>query len=295
MRGVGLALLALLPDMCCGTLTPSDFEQRRGKLTPTSSAEVGLEEGLLFQLFVPLAWSTRWSVNSQAYPLIVFLHGRGESGGYDVTNAQSLPSLLLTNASFSSACPFLVLAPQCPSECAFENGWPQKVLQQITGLVHRWLVPTLGADRSRVFLAGQSMGGNGAWMYAAQQPRFFAAVVVICGYVAPGLERSVADRLARTQLPVLVCHSADDSVIDVQASDMMVEALRKTQHPFVRYVRYEHAPGPPMPEYAHLIGHGSYELLFRDTGLYKWLLQQRCMRCEHPPRAFHALLSSQNS
>ena len=33
------------------------------------------------------------------------------------------------------------------------------------------------------------------------------------------------------------------------------------------YVRYANAPGPPMPEYAHLIGHGSYELAFRDATL----------------------------
>ena len=40
----------------------------------------------------------------------------------------------------------------------------------------------LRGDPTRVYLTGQSMGGHGAWMFAAQQPRFFAAVAVVCGY-----------------------------------------------------------------------------------------------------------------
>ena len=63
--GVCLALLAL-PNSCCEFLAPSDFEQRRGQLMQTSAAEVGLDGlELLFQVFVPLSWSTRWSVTSQ--------------------------------------------------------------------------------------------------------------------------------------------------------------------------------------------------------------------------------------
>ena len=42
--------------------------------------------GLDFELILPANWSP-----DQLHPVIVFLHGRGESGGFDVTNAQSLP------------------------------------------------------------------------------------------------------------------------------------------------------------------------------------------------------------
>ena len=37
-------------------------------------------------------------------------------------------------------------------------------------------------DSERVYLAGQSMGGNGAWQYLAMQPQMFAGALVICGY-----------------------------------------------------------------------------------------------------------------
>ena len=90
--------------------------------------------------------------------------------------------------------------------CAELNGWQPSILRGITALVQQYVVPSLGGhlsrpplaadtapllmnstlrytggDPSRVYLTGQSMGGNGAWVYAAQQHKLFAAVAVVCG------------------------------------------------------------------------------------------------------------------
>eukprot|EP00908_Phaeocystis_cordata_P009833 Transcript_20639.p1 GENE.Transcript_20639~~Transcript_20639.p1 ORF type:complete len:295 (-),score=82.19 Transcript_20639:332-1216(-) len=261
--------LANLPSL-------KDVEAARGALVPLRGKD------LHFELFVPKAWQP--AVPS---PVLVFLHGRGESGGFDVTNAQSLPWQLVSgnNASFASSCGFIVVVPQCPQTCASLNHWMTPTLQNVAALVHDWVVPTLGGDAHRVYLAGQSMGGHGAWIFAAQQPRLFAAVVVVCGYAQGEQEQStIAERLVRQGLGVHVYHSADDSVIPVAASDQMAEAIRRQgKHPErLAYTRYETAPGPPMPEFAHLTGHGSYELAFRDPGLWSWLLRHECSRCTRP-------------
>merc|ERR1712070_423332 len=76
-----------------------------------------------------------------------------------------------------------------------------------------------------------------------------------------------------------IVHSADDSVIPVSESDEMFQRLELSGMSTLRFDRYPHAPGPPMPRYAHLIGHGSYEIAFRDTALYDWLLTHRCTAC----------------
>ena len=121
--------------------------------------------GLKFGLFLPSKWEP--SGPSGKYPVIVFLHGRGESGGFAVTNAQSLPWLLAgNNASFASGFPFIVLAPQCPQECAMENGWQKSVQRGTAELVQEWVTTDLGGDPHRVYLTGQSMGGHGAWQSA---------------------------------------------------------------------------------------------------------------------------------
>ena len=62
--------------------------------------------------------------------------------------------------------------------------------------------------------------------------------------------------------------------------------------------RYEHAAekahvrhvrvAPPR-RFAHLTGHGSYELAFRDASLYSWLLQNECTRCAKPLAAWKPL------
>jgi len=57
----------------------------------------------------------------------------------------------------------------------------------------------------------------------------------------------------------------------------------------LEYTRYLTAPGPPMAEFAHLTGHGSYELAFRDASLYSWLLQNECTRCAKPLAAWKPL------
>ena len=122
-------------------------------------------------------------------------------------------------------------------------------------------------------LAGQSMGGNGAWlMYedrttrpemsrrtntrdafldfslkpgprrGAKYGEFFAAIVVVCGYARGHREANkVASAIANAKVPVLVVHSADDVVIPVSAADEMVQALKKHGASNVEYWRYETA------------------------------------------------------
>ena len=85
-----------------------EAEASRGSLAQLSDG------GLSFELFLPTKWrpATRW-------PVLVFLHGAGESGGFEVTNAQSLPWQLVAgnNASFAASFGFIVLVPQCPQAC----------------------------------------------------------------------------------------------------------------------------------------------------------------------------------
>ena len=273
------ALLAVASPNAAAAESLRWLRKRKGQLVEqTFHADIeGEKHTLLFELFIPNSCTgTSGAPLCAKVPVLIFLHGRGESGGYDVTNAQSLPWLLLNNKTFADSFEFVAVIPQCPGYCAELNGWQPQVLRSVTALVQQHIVTdTIGGDPSRVYLAGQSMGGNGAWIYAAQQPRLFAAVAVVCGYAQESTP--IARRLVSGQTAVLVCHSADDSVIPVGASDEMVQALTDRGQPakLLKYVRYEHAPGPPMPEFAHLIGHGSYELIFRDPSLYSWLLHHR--------------------
>ena len=173
--------------------------------------------------------------------------------------------------------PFVVIHPIAPLW-----GWPQhndKVVELVESLV-----PTAGIDRSRLYLTGQSMGGNGAWTLGMQKADMFAAVVPVCGFLLDSLvdvpfpiasdaseklKGEAATALATT--PVWAFHGANDALVYVKQSDQIIKALEETGHPATKYTRYEEAPG--LPGYGEKgAGHASYELAYATPELYEWLL-----------------------
>ena len=102
MLHVGSLLALAAPSL-------QDAEASRGTLSQLSDG------GLKFELFLPTKWRHP-AASASRWPILVFLHGAGESGGFEVTNAQSLPWQLVAgnNASFAASCGFIVLVPQCP-------------------------------------------------------------------------------------------------------------------------------------------------------------------------------------
>jgi len=243
----------------------------RGKLI-----EKETEAGLKYLLYLPVERDGK-------SPMIVFLHGRGESGGFEITKKQSLPLQLDTNSTLKQEFPFITIMPQCPRRCAHANEWLETTLRETTRLTNE-IAAKYDGDFHRISLLGQSMGGNGAWEYAAMQKNMFSAVVPICGYTRTFLydRDQLASHLYNTS--VWAFHADNDVVIPVDATDGIIHVLKqdKTRDKDTKYTRYKYAPGPPMPEFERLVGHGSYEYAFRDPDLFKWLQAQRCNKCTGP-------------
>ena len=133
----------------------------------------------------------------------------------------------------------------------------------MTGAIDQ-TITEFGADARRVYLAGVSMGGFGAWHFASQHPRRFAAVVSICGgspVVSGDRFGTVARGVGRT--PVWVFHGAEDRIVPVSESRRMVEALRAVEGSRVRY-----------SEYAG-VGHNVWMNALAEPGLLPWLFEQR--------------------
>lgn len=144
-------------------------------------------------------------------------------------------------------------------------------------------------DPTRILLTGQSMGGGGLYRYAMARPRLFAALVPVCAAIRPTAELASgvcceAGPAGGCCPPLWAFHGKNDGSVTVEATDEMVELLNGLKRgQLVKYTRYDWAPPPPMPEYASMEGHGSYELAYRDAALYSWLLEQRCALCKGPP------------
>lgn len=77
-------------------------------------------------------------------------------------------------------------------------------------------------DARRIYLMGNSMGGEGTWHLAARAPQLWAAVAPAAGAIDP--QRYPYNALG--ELPVLAIHGQRDPIVSYDASRTMVERLK---------------------------------------------------------------------
>ena len=156
--------------------------------------------------FDPASASKRW-------PLIVFLHGKGECGTEG--SKQTAQGLIAAAQLNAAGWPAIIIAPQ---KQAFDGQWAQD-----EPYVMACLDATLAVERvdpARVYLTGLSQGGAGAWAIGASRGDRFAAIAPICGYGDPAL---IAGKL--TAMPIWAFHGLRDDVVPPAQSQAMVAAV----------------------------------------------------------------------
>lgn len=183
----------------------------------------------------------------EAWPVLLFLHGAGERGdNLDQVKRHGPPKLIEEGKEF----PFIVVSPQCPRDRWWE---PLELSVLLDEIVEKNKV-----DQDRIYVTGLSMGGFGTWSLAAYVPRRLAAIAPICGGGDPiwVWARGLAS------LPVWVFHGAKDSVVPLERSEQMVQALKK-RGGNVKLTVYPEA------------GHDSWTETYANPKFYEWLLEQK--------------------
>ena len=205
--------------------------------------EVTLEAQGRLLLFLPAGFKAH---GAQRYPLLIFLHGSGESGDdLEKVKTNGPPKLVATRPDF----PFIVAAPQAPSAIErFDTPTLNAMLDE--------LLAQLPVDRDRVYLTGLSMGGEWSYGWASENPERFAAIAPVSGLWNP----AVACRLKA--IPVWAFHGAKDDVVPLAGDQAMIDAIRACGGN-ARFTVYPDA------------GHDAWTVTYANQELYDWLLQQR--------------------
>lgn len=203
--------------------------------------EITVKAKLKYLLFLPAGYEP----SGKAWPLLLFLHGAGESGDDLAKVKLHGPPKLIENKTRDFPC--IVVSPQSPG-----RGWNADIL---AGLLDD-LAAKYRVDKDRVYLTGLSMGGFGSWSLAAAYPDRFAAIAPICGGGNP------ADAAKLKDLPIWVFHGAQDRTVPLASSERMVEAL-KTLGSAVKFTIYPDA------------GHDSWTATYDDPEFYRWLFEQK--------------------
>lgn len=235
--------------------TPTGFIQRKVVLR---------ENEYCYQVFVPKNFNAK-----QKWPVLLFLHGAGERGSD--CSAQTEVGLGRAIRQQMDTFPFVVVMPQC----RWRNVWHGEMEQQALQALEQTLVEFNG-DRKRIYLTGLSMGGYGAFYFAANHPQKFAALVTICGGVVPPRTfpfppeaaaqipkekpyETIARKIGKT--PAWIFHGSADRTIPVTESRNMAEALRARGNN-VKYTEYEG------------VEHNSWDRAYAEKELFPWLLAQ---------------------
>ncbi len=234
------SLICIL-TIAAGVLMPASAfcdEVSGEQQTATLDKQVPVQMNYL--LYLPQAYD-----DQEAWPLVLFLHGAGERGDdLDLVKKHGPPKLIDNGQHF----PFLVVSPQCPKNRWWESFELSALLDDV--------VEQHKVDEDRIYVTGLSMGGFGSWSLVAYAPKRFAAVAPICGGGEPFLTGLFRD------VPFWVFHGAKDSVIPLERSQAMVDALERRKGN-VKFTIYPDA------------GHDAWTETYDNPEFFEWMLKQK--------------------
>jgi predicted peptidase len=246
MTGLKLLIVVLGALVCLSfAQARAADEVRHGFLDRVHKDSDGQESR--YVLFIPYDYK-----GDRPYPLILFLHGAGESGtdGEKPAKVGIGPAIRRQDKTF----PFITIFPQVRKRGLAAWGPDSPDGKRALAILEE-VEKEFQVDRKRVYLTGLSMGGYGTWTMATRYPDRWAAIAPICG----GGDPSQAEKIKH--LPCWCFHGDQDRAVPVTRSRDMMKALWAAGgHP--NYTEY---PG---------VGHNSWDRAYATADLYDWFLKQ---------------------
>lgn len=230
-------------------------------LTPACAAEP--EHGFVHKVYKdPSGDEAKYVVfiphdykGDKAYPVILFLHGSGETGtdGEAQVRVGVGKAIQKNEKTFE----FITVFPQAHVRPWRADSPAGKRALAILDQVMK----DYKCDSKRVYLTGLSMGGFGTWSFAEKYPDRWAAIVPICGGGNPASAAKVMN------IPCWCFQGGADPVVKPERARAMMDAIKaapgKDKKIDLKYTEY---PG---------IGHNSWDKAYATPELYEWLLKHQ--------------------
>jgi predicted peptidase len=203
----------------------------------------GADGDVKYIVFVPKGYT-----GAKEFPVILFLHGAGESG----TDGKKQAAVGLAKAirDKKGDFPFITIFPQSQ-----KGGWKAESAEGKRAVaILEEVQKNYETDKKRVYLTGLSMGGSGTWSLAAAYPERWAAIAPICGGGDPKNAEKIKD------LPCWSFCGDKDNAKLVENNRAMNKALKAAGSS----ARHEEYPG---------VGHNSWDRAYATAELYTWFLK----------------------
>jgi predicted peptidase len=200
-------------------------------------------------------------------PLILFLHGAGESGTNNTLQVNGNIDNLLAEAKRRDA---FLYAPQTNATWAGAT-----TTDRVMSMIDRAL-GEFNVDASRLYVTGLSMGGGGTWNILNRYGERFAAGVPICA-VSPATDFNPANLLDES---IWAFHARTDGTVSVTTSRNVVNRIRAAggEAPWT----FPTNADPLEPEFTsptidlkytdyRLGGHGIWGRVYNTPAMYEWM------------------------
>ncbi len=230
-----------------------------------------------FQVYLPEEW--RRDDNKQ-WPIILFLHGRGERGSEGMWQTQiGLPSQVRDHPE---RWPFIIVMPQCPQA----HYWTDPDMMEMAMAALDRETAEFHTDPARTYLTALSLGGYGAWELARANPKRWAAVAIAAGgifwsyaperwHAAATLPAEYARDIGHT--PIWLFHGSEDDVVSPREAELMFAAF-KADGGDVRLWMYQG------------LRHDCWTRAYNEPELPRWLLAHHRGQPEPPAFAERLLI-----
>ncbi len=177
---------------------------QRYKPRPPGVYEIELDPSHRYTLSIPEGYTGK-----NALPLVLALHYGGHGspfyGKFILSNIVE-PALRELGA--------IIVSPDCPS-----SDWTQPDSESFVVALLDQIQEEYNIDADKVLLTGYSMGGMGAWHFAASYPERFSAAVVMAGMPPENVLE------IEWGVPLFVIHGRDDEVLPIEPTISAIEQL----------------------------------------------------------------------
>ena len=220
---------------------------------------------------------TNYSNDLKNYPLIIWVHGAGQTGQGNVTDLPKVlqwgvPKIISEGgfpASFTvgdSSFSFIVISPQF-------MGWPSGA--NVSGIL-KYVMNNYRVDPKRVYLMGISAGGGSLWDFAGNSisnSNKIAAMIPFCGAFSPA--QISANIIAASNLPVWAFHNTNDGTVPIAYSRDWVNYINNnipTPTPLAKLTEFPVVSSDPV--IAHECWSQATLPIYKPNGIniYEWLL-----------------------
>ena len=197
-------------------------------------------------------------LGTEKYPLILFLHGKGEAGNdndYHLIHGGQQHLAAVNNGKFNG----FLLYPQhefqfwtdgTDGNSSFMSPPIQKVIDMLDFLITRYKI-----DPNRIIVHGLSMGGAASWYIANKRPDLFAAILPMSN---GGLPTQISN-LINTN--IWLFQGERDVNPEPQAARLQRDRIIAAGGR-IRYTEYAN------------VGHGTWNIAYAEPDFFSWISDQ---------------------